>query len=164
MQTYNLTSPRPLLNTTYDRDCHGTMKSGDNRTCNITNTPFMGLISKSRLTIVTNVTNHCHQKESCSTAIPGWFSEHIYTFEDGLYKEKGTWFPGTASGWMTTFPQSPEGIQYNIEQKQKINELFINGIVLRDIVYSPDCQGTIKNGNNKRCIIYDTISNPNFPK
>jgi hypothetical protein len=109
------------------------------------------------LKVITHVHNNCQPKILCSTIRADQFNVQVFTFENNQYNSK-TSFPGSEKGWTVDFfpgsASSPEGIQYDVKQK------FVPPSIA-NVTYSPDCQGTIKGGDNRTtCTINNTLLRP----
>jgi hypothetical protein len=79
---------------------------------------------------------------------PNDFEIGLYVFTDGLLYQHLTDFPGSEKGWILTFQVNT---QYNI--KESIGQW--NGYLDS---YSSDCQGIIRLGENKTCIVTNTYN------
>jgi len=77
---------------------------------------------------------------------PNDFEIGLYVFTDGLLYQHLTDFPGSEKGWILTFQVNT---QYNIKESIGQGKGYLDS-------YSSDCQGIIRLGENKTCIVTNT--------
>jgi hypothetical protein len=77
---------------------------------------------------------------------PTDFEIGLFVFQEGPMYKRMTEFPGSEQGWTLTFR---ENTQYNIKESRNQWSGYLD-------TYSKDCQGFIRLGENKTCIVTNT--------
>jgi hypothetical protein len=112
------------------------------------------------LTVQTLIDNKCKPNSTYTGIMTGdLFTNHIFTSRNNV-TEKPFTIPASDQGWtIKLFPVLPEEIiQYDVKQGTLAHEDM--RYILGNAMYTPDCQGTIKAGQNKTCIISNSILSP----
>ena len=152
-----------VQNLIYSDDCSGSVESGVEKTCTITNKLASKNSTAAHLTVENLIVNDCEPERICSNIRSDeLFANHLFTFQsnDGIpYKEELT-FRGSEDGWMINFfPESNQvPIQYDVKQTLEVTGGVVPEFMPLSVSYSDKCHGRLVGGEINTCTITNVFS------
>jgi hypothetical protein len=165
VQENSVFKPRYNISSTYLTECQGTIKADEGKECIILSSLEDKDSPKGSLQVITTVRNDCaltqfnycgvcQSKNICTNVrADDLFSNHISTFSQNIHKEAFS-IPASEAGWIVeVFPDHSSGlVQYDIKQTIDNTQHILSARSI-NVTYSPECHGTLRDGEAKKCEI-----------